>query len=315
MLPVAVGYNNKLLELILKIKLLTASVAAVLLAGCGSDSDPVVKTYSVQAYDPAVIGMKVQAVCGGETYDAIENTTNYEGMVGEARFENINVVNAPGDCAFVLTHTDESKDASNGKPITSDYKIPQGLAQADLLVTGSPFTTLVSNSLKEGEIYSSDIAEKVFENLGIDINASGKTVDEILRDTESVVEGLQGEGGNSALATKLVATANVVSDIIKANPTAAPEAVAVAAKSITEEVIAKNPHYPKASAGSDEVIYVEISEEDTKNVVEQVEKDIAAGKPADQIKPTVPTIPEAKPGKPIKPEPQPGDGTGATGGN
>lgn len=80
-------------------------------------------------------------------------------------------------------------------------------------------------------------------------------------------------------------------------------------------MIAKNPHYPKASAGSDEVIYVEISEEDTKNVVEQVEKDIAAGKPVDQIKPTVPAIPEAKPGKPIKPEPQPGDGTGATGGN
>ncbi|ARP00214.1 hypothetical protein K01M1_33750 [Vibrio alginolyticus] len=139
--------------------------AAVLLAGCGSDSDPEVKRYSVQAYDPAVIGMKVQAVCGGETYDAIENTTNYEGMVGKARFENINVVNAPGDCAFVLTHTEDSKDASNGKPITSDYKIPQGLAQADSLVTGSPFTTLVANSLKDGEVYSSDIAEKVFENL------------------------------------------------------------------------------------------------------------------------------------------------------
>ncbi|MEF1215234.1 hypothetical protein REH77_25085, partial [Vibrio alginolyticus] len=168
----------------------------VLLAGCGSDSDPEVKRYSVQAYDPAVIGMKVQAVCGGETYDAIENTTNYEGMVGKARFENINVVNAPGDCAFVLTHTEDSKDASNGKPITSDYKIPQGLAQTDSLVTGSPFTTLVANSLKDGEVYSSDIAEKVFENLGIDINASGKTVDEILRDTESVVAGLGSEGGN-----------------------------------------------------------------------------------------------------------------------
>ncbi|MDF5533782.1 hypothetical protein P3716_26885, partial [Vibrio parahaemolyticus] len=177
----------------MKIKLLKARVAAVLLAGCGSDSDPEVKRYSVQAYDPAVIGMKVQAVCGGETYDAIENTTNYEGMVGKARFENINVVNAPGDCAFVLTHTEDSKDASNGKPITSDYKIPQGLAQTDSLVTGSPFTTLVANSLKDGEVYSSDIAEKVFENLGIDINASGKTVDEILRDTESVVAGLGSE--------------------------------------------------------------------------------------------------------------------------
>ncbi|MCR9882470.1 hypothetical protein NB554_01235 [Vibrio alginolyticus] len=297
----------------MKIKLLTASVAAVLLAGCGSDSDPEVKTYSVQAYDPAVIGMKVQAVCGGETYDAIENTTNYEGMVGKARFENINVVNAPGDCAFVLTHTEDSKDASNGKPITSDYKIPQGLAQADSLVTGSPFTTLVANSLKDGEVYSSDIAEKVFENLGIDINASGKTVDEILRDTESVVAGLGSEGGNSALATQLVATANVVSDIIKANPTASPEAVAVAAKAITEDVIAANPNYPENDSG--DVIYVTIPAEDTQKVVADVQEAIDNDIPLEDIEPDVPQIPDAEVGEPIEPEDPPGPGTGATGGN
>ncbi|HHF3127560.1 TPA: hypothetical protein ACPJ1U_003020 [Vibrio alginolyticus] len=295
----------------MKIKLLTASVAAVLLAGCGSDSDPEVKTYSVQAYDPAVIGMEVSYDCGGDLKgQADELTTNYEGMVGKARISHIDVVSAPGECTFTLKHTDKSVDASNGKPITSDYKIPKGLAQADSLVTGSPFTTLVANSLDDGEVYSSDTAEKVFANLGIDINASGKTVDEILRDTESVVANLQSEGGNSELATKLVATANIVSDIIKANPTAAPEAVAVAAKSMAEEVIAKYPHYPKAGADSEEVIYVEISEKDTKNVVEQVEKDIAAGKPVDQIKPTVPPVPDAKPGKPVDPVAPPSGGSG-----
>ena len=112
-----------------------------------------------------------------------------------------------------------------------------------------------------------------------------------------------------------MATANVVSDVIKANPTATPKSISVAAKAITEEVIAKNPHYPKAGADSEDVIYVEISAEDTKNVVDQVEKDIAAGKPVEEIKPTVPTIPDAKPGKPVKPDPLPGGGTGATGGN
>ncbi|MEI2421115.1 hypothetical protein V6O07_12650, partial [Arthrospira platensis SPKY2] len=111
--------------------------------------------------------------------------------------------------------------------------------------------------------------------------------------TENVVKELDKstDAATKALATKLVATANVVSDVIKANPTATPKSISVAAKAITEEVIAKNPHYPKAGADSEDVIYVEISAEDTKNVVDQVEKDIAAGKPVDEIKPTVPTIP------------------------
>ncbi|MDF5223238.1 hypothetical protein P3652_25005, partial [Vibrio parahaemolyticus] len=65
-----------------------------------------------------------------------------------------------------------------------------------------------------------------------------------------------------------------------------------------------------AGADSEEVIYVEISEEDTKNVVEQVEKDIAAGKPVDQIKPTVPPVPDAKPGKPVDPVAPPSGGSG-----
>ncbi|ANC00274.1 hypothetical protein FORC14_4577 [Vibrio parahaemolyticus] len=317
MLPVAVGYNNKLLELILKIKLLTASVAAVLLAGCGSDSDPVVKTYSVQAYDPAVIGMKVTYTCGDLTGEADELTTNYETMVGYARISHIDVVSAPQDCEFVLSPTATSRDASNSKPITTTYKIPKGLAQADSRVTGSPFTTLVADSLEEGGVYSPEVAEQVFADLGIDINAIGVSVDDLLRNTENVVKELDKstDAATKALATKLVATANVVSDVIKANPTATPKSISVAAKAITEEVIAKNPHYPKAGADSEDVIYVEISAEDTKNVVDQVEKDIAAGKPVDEIKPTVPTIPDAKPGKPVKPDPLPDGGTGATGGN
>ncbi|MEF1246386.1 hypothetical protein [Vibrio owensii] len=299
----------------MKIKLLTASVAAVLLAGCGSDSDPVVKTYAVQAYDPAVIGMKVEAVCGGETYEAIELTTNYKDMVGQARFENLAVVDSPDQCEFVLTHTDSSRDASNGKPITTDYAIPQGLAQADGLVTGSPFTTLIAGSLGEGEIYSADVAEKVFSDLGIDINAIGVSVDELLLNTEQVVQDLQEQGDDdaSAIATQLIATANVVSDVIKANPDASPESVSVAAKAITEEVIAANPAYPLSETG--DVIYVEIPAEDTQQVVGDVQDAIDAGTPVEDIKPDVPTIPDPEVGEPIEPEDPPGGGTGGTGGN
>ncbi|WP_229650738.1 hypothetical protein [Vibrio parahaemolyticus] len=175
----------------------------------------------------------------------------------------------------------------------------------------------MADSLEEGGVYSPEVAEQVFADLGIDINAIGVSVDDLLRNTENVVKELDKstDAATKALATKLVATANVVSDVIKANPTATPKSISVAAKAITEEVIAKNPHYPKAGADSEDVIYVEISAEDTKNVVDQVEKDIAAGKPVDEIKPTVPTIPDAKPGKPVKPDPLPDGGTGATGGN
>ncbi|HDM8215618.1 putative periplasmic lipoprotein [Vibrio campbellii] len=298
----------------MKIKLLTASVAAVLLAGCGSDSDPVVKTYSVQAYDPAVIGMKVEAVCGGETYEAIELTTNYKGMVGQARFENLDVVDSPDQCEFILTHTDSSRDASNGKPITTDYAIPQGLAQVDGLVTGSPFTTLIASSLEDGEVYSPEVAEKVFSDLGIDINAIGVSVDELLLNTEKVVQDLQAQEdeGASAIATQLIATANVVSDVIKANPEASPESISVAAKAITEEVITANPDYPKSETG--EVIYVTIPAEDTQKVVGDVQDAIDAGTPTDEIKPDVPTIPEPEVGEPIEPV-DPPTGTGGTGGN
>ena len=298
----------------MKIKLLTASVAAVLLAGCGSDSDPIVKTYSVQAYDPAVIGMKVEAVCGGETYEAIELTTNYKGMVGQARFENLDVVDSPDQCEFILTHTDSSRDASNGKPITTDYAIPQGLAQVDGLVTGSPFTTLIASSLEDGEVYSPEVAEKVFSDLGIDINAIGVSVDDLLLNTEQVVQDLQAQEdeGASAIATQLIATANVVSDVIKANPEASPESISVAAKAITEEVITANPDYPKSETG--EVIYVTIPAEDTQKVVGDVQDAIDAGTPTEEIKPDVPTIPEPEVGEPIDPV-DPETGTGGTGGN
>jgi hypothetical protein len=301
----------------LKIKLLTASVAAVLLAGCGGsdDSQPVVKTYSVQAYDPAIIGMRVAYDCGGDIQgEADELTTNYNGMVGYARISNADVVAAPQDCKFTFTPTDESVDASNGKRITTSYTIPKGLAQADVPVTGSPFTTLVAASLEEGEVYTPEVAEEVFADLGIDINESGVSVDELLRNTEAVVKDLEEKGQDSAdskaLASQLVATANVVSDVIKANPEASAKSVSVSAKAITEEVLVANPDYPKSETG--DVIYVEIPAEDTKKVVEQVEQDIKDEKPVDQIKPDVPAVPEANPGKPVDPVEPP---TGGAGGN
>jgi hypothetical protein len=302
----------------LKIKLLTASVAAVLLAGCGSDSDPVVKTYAVQAYDPAVINMKVTYDCGGDLQgEADELTTNYKGMVGYARIRHVDVVAAPQDCKFTFTPTPESVDVSNGKRITTTYTIPQGLAQPDVPVTGSPFTTLIAGSLEEGELYTPEVAEKVFTDLGIDINAIGVPVDELVRNTEKVVKDLEEKGqadeASKKLATQLAATANVVSDVIKANPEASAQAVSVSAKAITEEVIKANPDYPKSETG--DVIVVEIPAEDTKKVVEQVEQDIKDEKPVDEIKPVVPPVPEPEKGEPVEPVDPPQEGSGASGGN
>ncbi|NMV11774.1 hypothetical protein HKB26_00840, partial [Vibrio parahaemolyticus] len=104
--------------------------------------------------------------------------------------------------------------------------------------------------------------------------------------------------------TQLVATANVVSDIIKANPIASPEAVAVAAKAITEDVIAANPNYPENDSG--DVIYVTIPAEDTQKVVADVQEAIDNEIPLEDIEPDVPQIPDAEVGEPIEPEDPPG---------
>ncbi|MFV8429522.1 hypothetical protein ACNO6Y_02850 [Vibrio owensii] len=303
----------------MKIKLLTASVAAVLLAGCGSDSDPVVKNYSVQAYDPAVINMNVVAICDGVRINAIEPTTNYEGMVGQARFQDLRVVESPSDCEFELTPPSEgsgveAKDVSNGKVIKTAYKIPQGLAEEDGMVTGSPFSTLVAAKMEEAGVgYAPSIVKDVLVDLGFDENTdlNGLDFDDFLRDTEAAIESFK--VSDSTLATKFIATANVASDVIAANPDASPASIAVATKAITKDVIAANPDYPQNETG--DVIYVEIPAEDTQKVVEEVQDAIDKGEEPGAIEPNVPDIPPPVTGEPIEPEDPPGPGTGGTGGN
>lgn len=302
----------------MKIKLLTASVAAVLLAGCGSDSDPVVKNYSVQAYDPAVINMNVVAICDGVRINAIEPTTNYKGMVGQARFQDLRVVESPSDCEFELTPPSEgsgveAKDVSNGKVIKTAYKIPQGLAEEDGMVTGSPFSTLVAAKMEEAGVgYAPSIVKDVLVDLGFDENTdlNGLDFDDFLRDTEAAIESFK--VSDSTLATKFIATANVASDVIAANPDASPASIAVATKAITKDVIDANPTYPESATG--EIVYVEIPAEDTQKVVGDVQDAIDAGTPTEEIKPDVPPIPEPEVGEPIDPV-DPETGTGGTGGN
>ncbi|WP_045374207.1 hypothetical protein [Vibrio campbellii] len=302
----------------MKIKLLTASVAAVLLAGCGSDSDPVVKTYSVQAYDPAVINMNVVAICDGVRINAIEPTTNYKGMVGQARFQDLRVVASPSDCEFELTPPSEgsgveAKDVSNGKVIKTAYKIPQGLAEEDGMVTGSPFSTLVAAKMEEAGVgYAPSIVKDVLVELGFDENTdlNGLDFDDFLRDTEAAIESFK--VSDSTLATKFIATANVASDVIAANPDASPASIAVATKAITKDVIDANPTYPESATG--EIVYVEIPAKDTQKVVEEVQDAIDNGEEPGAIEPNVPDIPPPVVGEPIDPV-DPPTGTGGTGGN
>ena len=302
----------------MKIKLLTASVAAVLLAGCGSDSDPVVKNYSVQAYDPAVINMNVVAICDGVRINAIEPTTNYKGMVGQARFQDLRVVESPSDCEFELTPPSEgsgveAKDVSNGKVIKTAYKIPQGLAEEDGMVTGSPFSTLVAAKMEEAGVgYAPSIVKDVLVDLGFDENTdlNGLDFDDFLRDTEAAIESFK--VSDSTLATKFIATANVASDVIAANPDASPASIAVATKAITKDVIDANPTYPESATG--EIVYVEIPAKDTQKVVEEVQDAIDNGEEPGAIEPNVPDIPPPVVGEPIVPV-DPPTGTGGTGGN
>ncbi|EEZ88256.1 hypothetical protein VME_19660 [Vibrio harveyi 1DA3] len=325
------------MELILKIKLLTASVAAVLLAGCGSDSDPVVKTYAVQAYDPAVIGMKVEAVCGDETHEAIELTTNYKDMVGQARFSHIDVVTAPGECEFVFTPTEDTKDATNGKKITSTYVLPKGLSEADQLATGSPFTTIIASALGEGDIYTPDAAEEIFAALGIEFNDTDVTVTELLQNTEAVMVQLHSEShgtpstGTPSFASQLAATATVLSDVLSETDGAEVSVteIAVTTATLTKKVLDAQPDYPyvldengqpiEDESGKTVVYVANVSEQvqETVDVVKEVIAENPGTPPADIVVPEdkVPDVPDPEVGEPIEPEDPPGGGTGGTGGN
>jgi len=281
-----------------KIKLLAVVVAGILLSGCNDDNGEI-KGLSVQAFDPAVQNMTAVVNCDDGTTET--STTGYD---GNAKFLQITPQVSPETCAFTFTGNAASVDVSNGKSMDGVvYSIPKGMAQAGSPVTASPLTTLIAKELNGAE-YSEATATAVLTALGLDslIN-NGVSVTELLSNTEAVLEELTTSGSDDA--SLLAATTAVLSDVLKADPTASAEAVSTAAATLSEEVLTTNPAYPTSTTG--EKVYVDFDETEVKDYVEEVEKKIEDPTLPEPTPPT-PDLPEADPVDPPKPP------TGGTGG-
>lgn len=287
----------------MKMKILAAAVACSMLAACGgSDNDnsvtPEDASHSVMAYDPAVRGMNASYSCDNGTSGSA-GTTDNDGIV---KITNTTVVNTPDTCSFTFTGATGAVDMSNGKDMSKvSYKIPRGLAKAGSIVTASPLTTLIANKLGDAE-YTESAAIEVLSELGLDVtNSTGISVEQLLLNTENVLET---QLSNASLVAQVRATTAVLSDVLVVSPNAPADNVAQAAKKIANEVIKTYPNYPKSGSGDDE-IYLDFTADTTviNDVVSNPGKDIVI------------TLPEAKPSKPVDTtEPPATGGTGGTGG-
>lgn len=202
----------------MKTKLLTACVAAALLAGCGSDGKDPVK--QVQAYDGAIWGIPGKYSCADNTSGPIPRT-NYDGFANIPGAVDSQVISDPAQCSFSFGLTDAQKDdpsffvtdTSNNKNMKNvSYTVPRGFATAGTKVTASPLTTFIALELGD-EPYTPEKAKASLEKLGIDVDrltgTTGITLTELLSDTAGAVEKLQtGTPGSltAELYTTVVAT-------------------------------------------------------------------------------------------------------------
>ncbi|WP_116869783.1 serine/threonine protein kinase [Vibrio splendidus] len=285
----------------MKYKILALSVVGAILGGCGSDNNnsvPPEQAYrNIMAFDPAVMGMKGTYSCDNGATGSLEET-NYHGV---SEVTDLTVLNYPETCTFTYNATPGAKDVSNGKDMSKvSYKFPKGLANYDDLVTSSPISTLIEKEL-DGAAYNEATGIQVLKDLGLDSllnNGSVSSVADFLRRTDEVIKTLP-----ASEASLVSATAAVLSDVLVVSPTATANELAAATESITQEVIATYPEYPKASGGDE--IYLDLKEDPT--LIEDAVKDPG----------NVGTLPPPKDSEPV-PDPDggtppPTGGTGGTG--
>ena len=294
----------------MKIKLIAVAIAGILLSGCGNDTNIEASSQSVQAFDPAIHHMTAVAVCADGTSET--SKTDY---YGNAKFFNVAPQDAPQTCTFTFTGEDGSGavDVSNGKLMEGVvYTIPAGLAQAGKPITASPLTTLIAKELAAtGAEYSESTATDVLTSLGLgSLLTNGTSVTELLSNTEAVLKELATT--NPTDASLLAATTAVLSDVLTASPDATAEALTTTASTLSVNVIAANPDYPKDSSG--ETVYVDFDETEVKDYVKEVEDKIENPSLPEPTPPT-PELPPAKPTPAPTPTPTPPTGgTGGTGG-
>lgn len=254
----------------MKIKLLTTIIAGVLLAGCGGGNDNNVdgggdkdkKTTPVLAFDGAINGMVATYTCADGTSGTTTTKTNGHGFV---TIISDTFADKPESCSVILSVPTGEKaiDMSNNKDMSKvTYSIPQGLLTKGQQIAATPFTTLVDKAIKQsGETNPENvditaITEEVFYDLGID--TSKVNPEKLMSDPAATLAAL-----DPKVARDIVAKTMVLSDVLithKDNTKISTADIAAVTTTVANDIIDKNPNFPKATNSNDQ-IYIDLSDE------------------------------------------------------
>ncbi|SKC30944.1 hypothetical protein CZ809_00421 [Photobacterium piscicola] len=289
----------------MKIKLISTIIAGILLAGCGSDSDDTgtdknKKPTTVLAFDGAINGMVATYLCDGDQTGTTEAKTDGYGKV---TIFSDTFADKPESCSVLFSVPKDgiAVDMSNGKDMSKvSYSIPKGLiknGQKD--IAGTPFTTLIDKTMKEtGDTDITTAKNSVFTSLGLDSSLTSDQKDELLANPQQALAKL-----DKTIAQDIVAKTVVLSDVLvsqKDDETVTVADIAAVTETIAKDIIDKNPAYPKASEGSNDIIIIDVSDE----LTDKDNFDQAAG---GEVPPVIGDITTKPPTKPETELPDPED--------
>lgn len=247
----------------------------------------------------------------GETGTTTGKTDGY----GKVTIYNDTFADKPESCSVVLSvlKGDKAVDMSNGKDMSKvAYSIPKGLIKAGQKdIAATPFTTLITKTMKEtGDTDIKTAKDSVFTSLGLDSSLTEAQKEGMLTKPQETLATL-----DETIAQDVVAKTVVLSDVLvtkKDDETVSVADIATVTETIAKDVIDKNPTYPKASEGSNDIIIIDVSDA----LADKENFEQAAGgtvPPAvEDVNKNPIIVPEAELPKPEKPpvDPTPPPGTG-----
>ncbi len=213
------------LELILKYKILTACVAAALLAGCGDDDGS--SSFGLRAFDGAIMGMAGTYKCttddGTETTSGTMSATDY---YGDTEISDLVVEADPSQCSFTFNATDGAIDVSNGKDMSDvSYSIPRGLlssttasnAETSASAIATAFSSMLTDGASDDDI--EDTLNSLLSSYGVTVSdildkyTNYSSARDLLNNWSDFIEELENDSDSSTLLTQLTATAQVLTDV------------------------------------------------------------------------------------------------------
>ncbi|EMQ2878242.1 hypothetical protein V9N52_003554 [Vibrio navarrensis] len=308
----------------MKTKLLTACVAAALLAGCGSDGKDPVK--QVQAYDGPIWGIPGTFSCADGTAGQIPRT-DYDGFTNISGAIDSQIISDPSQCNFSFGLTEAQKadpnfnvvDTSNGKIMKNvSYSVPRGFAAAGRRVTASPLITFIALDLGD-EPYTPEKAKASLAKIGLDIdevtNKSGVTLEQLLAETSTAVDTLASNSEVADIYTKIVATTHVLSDTLvakdSASKTVTVQSLADSVNKTVTNVVTEFPTYPTSG---DKKVVVNLVNDITNNINNTGDDGVIPEVIVDDTKVDDAVVPP-RPVDPSTPPTGTGTGTGGNGGS